>query len=51
LVVQGAITLVLQSCIYHALIKLTPHFLLFLCHHAPLIFNNLWCSTLYYTHV
>jgi hypothetical protein len=43
LILQGDFTLVLQACVYHALIKLnvpSHHYLLILCHHAPLIFNN-----------
>jgi hypothetical protein len=41
----------LQACIYHALIISTPHYLLILYHHAPLIFNNLLYSALYYIHI
>jgi hypothetical protein len=47
LMVQGWFTLVLQTCIYHALIKLAPHYLLFLYHCDSLIFNSLWYSTSY----
>jgi hypothetical protein len=41
LIVQGGFALVLQVCIYHALIKLIPHYLLFIYHQAALIFNTL----------
>jgi hypothetical protein len=51
LIVQGGFTLVLQTSIYHALIKLSPCHLLFLYHHAPLIFNILQCSMLHYIHM
>jgi hypothetical protein len=45
--------LVFQACIYHALIKLTPLlcYLLFLYHHAPIIFSSLQYSALYYIHI
>jgi hypothetical protein len=50
LIVQGGFALVLQVCLYHALIKLTssPHYLLILYHCAPLILNRLLYSALYY---
>jgi hypothetical protein len=52
LVVQGDFALVLQACIYHALIKLTPPlYLLIFYHQALLIFNNLQYSALYYIHI
>jgi hypothetical protein len=54
LIVQRSFTLVFQSCIYHALTKLTPppHYLLFLYHHlSPLIFNSLECVMVYYNHM
>jgi hypothetical protein len=39
---SGGFTLVLQVCIYHALIKLIPfaHHLITLYHHAPLILSG-----------
>jgi hypothetical protein len=33
--------LAFQACIYHALIRLTPYFLVFSYHYAPLLFNCL----------
>jgi hypothetical protein len=52
LIVQGGFALVFQSCIYHALIKLTPHHcLLILYYTAPLLLNSLQCITLYYLRV
>jgi hypothetical protein len=48
LIVQGCFTLVLQACIYCALIKLLPPcYFLILYHNAPLIFNSLQYSTSY----
>jgi hypothetical protein len=46
LVVQGGFALVLQVCIYHALIKLipAPYYLLILYDHASLIFNSLFAT-------
>jgi hypothetical protein len=50
-IVQGGFALVLQVCIYHALIRLMPpRYLLILYLHAPLIFYILLYSTLYYIH-
>jgi hypothetical protein len=53
MIVEGGYTLVLQACVYYALIKLTPllHHLLFLYHHAPLIFSSLQYGMLYYIHI
>jgi hypothetical protein len=34
MIVQESFTLVLQACIHHALIKLIPHYLLFLYHYS-----------------
>jgi hypothetical protein len=41
------------SCLYMScFFKLpTSHYLLFLYHHTPLIFNSLQCGTLYYNHI
>jgi hypothetical protein len=50
-IVQGDFALAFQTCIYHALTRLTPHYLLFLYHHAPLLFNSLLCITLYYIQI
>jgi hypothetical protein len=49
LIVQRGFALLLQVCVYRALIKLTsqPPYLLILCHHAPLIFNSIQFSALY----
>jgi hypothetical protein len=43
--------LVLQACIYHALIKLTPSLLLILLSPCSLIFSSLHYSALYYIHI
>jgi hypothetical protein len=53
LIDQGSFALVLLACIYYVLIKLTssPHYLLILYHHAPLIFKSLPYSALYYIHI
>jgi hypothetical protein len=52
LIVQGGFALVLHACIHSVLIKLTsPCYLLMLYHHAPLIFNTLQYSALYYIHI
>jgi hypothetical protein len=50
LIVQRGFSLAFQAFICHSLIKLTPP-LLFLYHHAFLLFNSLQCSTLYYIHI
>jgi hypothetical protein len=42
--------LVFQTCTYHALIKPPPHYLLFLYHLTPILFNRLQCIVLYYLH-
>jgi hypothetical protein len=31
--------------------QINSHYLLFLCHHAPLLFNSLRSITLYYIHI
>jgi hypothetical protein len=52
LIVQEDLFLVLKVCKYHAFIKLTPSPLLLThYHHAPLIFNSLMYSALYYIHI
>jgi hypothetical protein len=52
-IVKGSLALVLQVCIYHDFIKFLPplHYLLILHHHAPLIFNSLLHSALYYIQI
>jgi hypothetical protein len=37
-----------QICIFRILIRLTSHYLLFLYHHTPLLFNSLQRTILYY---
>jgi hypothetical protein len=39
-----------EACVYHALIKLTPRYLLFLCHHAPLIQQLTVCYITLYSY-
>jgi hypothetical protein len=53
LIVQEGFTLVLQVCIYCALIKSSPSpcYLLILSHYAPIIVNSLLYRTLYYIHI
>jgi hypothetical protein len=51
LIFQGDFTLVFQTCIYCALIRLTIlHYLLFLYCPAPLLFHSLQCIALHYLH-
>jgi hypothetical protein len=53
MIVQEGFTLVIQACVSHALIKSQPprHYLLFLYHHASLIFNNSQYRALYSIHI
>jgi hypothetical protein len=48
--VQRGFASVFQMCIYGALIRLPPHYLLFLYHPAPLLFSSLQCIVFYYLH-
>jgi hypothetical protein len=47
---QEKFALLFHTCIYHALIKLLPHYLFFLCFPDSLVFNSLQCNALYYLH-
>jgi hypothetical protein len=46
LIVQGIFILVFQTCIYHALMWLSLHYLIFLYYPSPLLFNSVQCIVL-----